>query len=153
MIPKPILAVLLLSGGCSTSARCCSTTTAGEYVFGTRQRMAEAESESGWRIADAPDAANNMLACDDVQLQPVGALYARSATQQLAAADHLGVGHGDGLSECALAESGEVVGWPSGSPRTLGRAARPRCRGAPAHRSPRSERPPAPRSEALDDSR
>ena len=91
MIPKPILAVLLLSGGCSTSARCCSTTTAGEYVFGTRQRITEAESEGGWRIADAPDSANNLLACDDVQLQPVGALYARSATQQLAAAEHGGL--------------------------------------------------------------
>ena len=97
MIPKPILAVLLLSGGCSTSARCCSTTTAGEHVFGTRQWITEAESDSGWRIADAPDVANNLLACDDVQLQPDGALHARSAMQQLAAADRPEVGLGSGL--------------------------------------------------------
>ena len=43
----------------------------------------------------------------------------RSAMQQLAAADHVRVGHGSGLSEGALAKSGEVVGWPAGSPRTL----------------------------------
>ena len=43
----------------------------------------------------------------------------RSAMQQLAAADHVGVSHGSGLSEGALAKSGEVVGWPAGSPRTL----------------------------------